>query len=127
MDHLHPDWAIALAAAANGERRMQEFNRRFGHHLVWIPWQQPGFELGMMMMNAIATNAKCDGLVLGGHGLFSWGETSERCYGNTLELVDQLGQFVQGFVGQMDDLIFGGAVHCLHNLPLLFFKPSPGT
>ena len=49
VDHLHPDWGIALAASANGLEKMAEFNRRFRHHLVWIPWQRPGFELGMMM------------------------------------------------------------------------------
>ena len=49
VDHLHPDWGIALAASANGKEKMEEFNRRFEHHLVWLPWQRPGFELGMML------------------------------------------------------------------------------
>ncbi len=109
VDHLHPDWGIALAAAANGERRMEEFNRRFGHHLVWIPWQRPGFELGMMLKKAVAANPACDGIVLGGHGLFSWGDTSESCYRNTIQLIDHLGQFVQGYVDKLGDSIFGGA------------------
>ena len=109
VDHLHPDWGIALAAAGNGERRMQEFNRTFGHHLVWIPWQRPGFELGMMLKNAVAAHPDCDGIVLGGHGLFSWGETSEACYVNTIELIDQLGQFVQGHADKMGERMFGGA------------------
>src|SRR5580765_6200957 len=26
VDHLHPDWAIALAASANGDKRLAEFN-----------------------------------------------------------------------------------------------------
>ena len=47
VDHLHPDWAIALAASANGEQKLAEFNRRFSHRMVWIPWQRPGFELGV--------------------------------------------------------------------------------
>lgn len=111
VDHLHPDWAIALAAAANGERRMQEFNRRFGHHLAWLPWQRPGFELGMMLKNAVAEHPECDGILLGGHGLFSWGDTSETCYANTIELIDHLGQFVQEFVDKLGERIFGGAVH----------------
>ena len=46
VDHLHPDWAIALAAAANGLEKMEEFNQRYGHKLIWVPWQRPGFELG---------------------------------------------------------------------------------
>jgi rhamnose utilization protein RhaD (predicted bifunctional aldolase and dehydrogenase) len=52
VDHLHPDWGIALAASANGKAKMEEFNREFGHRLVWLPWQRPGFELAMMMKRA---------------------------------------------------------------------------
>ena len=43
VDHLHPDWGIALAASANGRTKMDEFNREFNHRLVWIPWHRPGF------------------------------------------------------------------------------------
>jgi rhamnose utilization protein RhaD (predicted bifunctional aldolase and dehydrogenase) len=55
VDHLHPDWGIALAASANGKTKMEEFNREFGHTLVWLPWQRPGFELGLMMRKAVRT------------------------------------------------------------------------
>ena len=65
---------------------------------MWLPWQRPGFELGLMLQRAVESNPNCDGIVLGGHGLFSWGETSESCYLNTIELIDQLGQFVQEHV-----------------------------
>ncbi len=106
VDHLHPDWGIALAAAANGRARMEEFNRRFGHRLVWLPWQRPGFELAMMLQGAVKENPGCDGVVLGGHGLFTWGETSRQCYLNTLAIFDQLGQFVLDHVERSP--LFGG-------------------
>lgn len=111
VDHLHPDWAIAMAAAANGDQRMREFNQRFGHRLVWIPWYRPGFELAMMLKQAIADNPGCDGILLGGHGLFSWGETSESCYAATIQLIDDLGQFVQEFMAGFGEKLFGGPQH----------------
>ncbi len=95
VDHLHPDWGIALAASANGKDRMEEFNREFGHKLVWIPWQRPGFELALMMKRAVEQNPGCDGIVLGGHGLFTWGQTQRECYLNTLSVIDSIGQFIQ--------------------------------
>jgi rhamnose utilization protein RhaD (predicted bifunctional aldolase and dehydrogenase)/NAD(P)-dependent dehydrogenase (short-subunit alcohol dehydrogenase family) len=95
VDHLHPDWAIALAASANGKAKMDEFNSEFGHRLVWVPWQRPGFELAMMMKRAVAENSGCDGIVLGGHGLFTWGQTQRECYLNTLTVIDRLGQFIE--------------------------------
>jgi rhamnose utilization protein RhaD (predicted bifunctional aldolase and dehydrogenase)/NAD(P)-dependent dehydrogenase (short-subunit alcohol dehydrogenase family) len=110
VDHLHPDWAIAMAASANGKEKMEEFNRDFEHRLVWVPWQRPGFELAIMMRHAVKDNPGCDGIVLGGHGLFTWGETQRECYLNTVTMIDHLGQFVQEHVESKGAAIFGGAV-----------------
>jgi len=108
VDHLHPDWAIALAASANGKQKMAEFNQRFGRHLVWLPWQRPGFELGLMLRNIVAENPDCDGIILGGHGLFTWGNTQRECYLNSIRTIDELGQFVAAH--QAGKKSFGGAV-----------------
>lgn len=109
IDHLHPDWGIALAAASNGKDKLAEFNEEFGHRLVWVPWFRPGFELAMMLRRAVQENSGCDGIVLGGHGLFTWGDTQRECYLNTLTIIDQLGQFVQAHIDRKGKNIFGGA------------------
>ncbi len=108
VDHLHPDWGIALAASGNGKAKMDEFNKEFGHSLVWVPWQRPGFELAMMMKRAVAENPGCDGIVLGGHGLFTWGQTQRECYLNTLTVIDQIGQFIQRHAVAKGPARFGG-------------------
>ncbi len=110
VDHLHPDWGIALAAAANGRAKMEEFNAQFGHKLVWLPWQRPGFELAMMMLDAVEKNPGCDGIVLGGHGLFTWGKTQRESYLNTITIIDQIGQFLEAHEGRRRGPVFGGAV-----------------
>ena len=94
VDHLHPDWGIALAASANGRAKLEEFNRRFSRTLVWVPWQRPGFELALMLRRAVDERPGCDGIVLASHGLFTWGATSRECYLNTLAVIDDLGTFV---------------------------------
>ncbi len=108
VDHLHPDWGIALAASANGKTRMEEFNRQFGHSLIWLPWQRPGFELAMMMKQAILESPGCDGIVLGGHGLFTWGQSQRECYLNTLTVIDQIGQFIERHGIAKGSARFGG-------------------
>ena len=108
VDHLHPDWGIALAASANGLDKMAEFNREFDHKLVWLPWQRPGFELAMMLKHAVAENPGCDGIVLGGHGLFTWGETQRESYLSTITIIDQLGQFIERHSSKVGTQIFGG-------------------
>jgi rhamnose utilization protein RhaD (predicted bifunctional aldolase and dehydrogenase)/NAD(P)-dependent dehydrogenase (short-subunit alcohol dehydrogenase family) len=111
IDHLHPDWGIALAASANGRERMEEFNRRFDHHLAWLPWQRPGFELGLMLRRAVENEPHIDGIVLGGHGLFTWGETGRQCYLNTITTIDHLGQFVTEYIDKTGETLFGGPLH----------------
>src|SRR6202451_3382018 len=64
VDHLHPDWAIALAASANGKRKLEEFNREFDRKIVWIPWQRPGFELSLMIERAVKDYLGAEGLLL---------------------------------------------------------------
>ena len=109
VDHLHPDWGIALAASANGKIKMEEFNKEFGHKLAWLPWQRPGFELGMMLKRIVAETPGCDGVVLGGHGLFTWGSTQRESYLNTITMIDQLGQFIERHGSAPGHRHFGGA------------------
>jgi rhamnose utilization protein RhaD (predicted bifunctional aldolase and dehydrogenase)/NAD(P)-dependent dehydrogenase (short-subunit alcohol dehydrogenase family) len=109
VDHLHPDWAIALAASANGERKLAEFNAIYGRHLVWVPWQRPGFELALMLRQAVESDAACDGIVLGGHGLFTWGTTQRECYTNSIKTIDQMGEFIDAHRRRGQKPAFGGA------------------
>jgi rhamnose utilization protein RhaD (predicted bifunctional aldolase and dehydrogenase)/NAD(P)-dependent dehydrogenase (short-subunit alcohol dehydrogenase family) len=113
VDHLHPDWGIALAASANGKEKMEEFNKRFGHKMVWVPWQRPGFELAMMLRDAVAALPGCDGVVLGGHGLFTWGETQRESYLNTITIIDQIGQFLASH-REKKGVAFGGSKYSTH-------------
>jgi len=107
VDHLHPDWAIALAASANGKRKLEEFNREFDRKIVWVPWQRPGFELALLIERAVQDNPGTEGLVLGGHGLFTWGTTQRDCYLNSIHTIDQMGEFILKHQSRKNSL-FGG-------------------
>jgi rhamnose utilization protein RhaD (predicted bifunctional aldolase and dehydrogenase)/NAD(P)-dependent dehydrogenase (short-subunit alcohol dehydrogenase family) len=109
VDHLHPDWAIALAASANGKRKLEEFNRKFGRNIVWLPWQRPGFELALMLERTVKENPGAEGILLGNHGLFTWGRTQRECYLNSIQTVDQMGQIIHEHQAKKG-LRFGGLV-----------------
>jgi rhamnose utilization protein RhaD (predicted bifunctional aldolase and dehydrogenase)/NAD(P)-dependent dehydrogenase (short-subunit alcohol dehydrogenase family) len=109
VDHLHPDWAIALAASANGKHKLEEFNRKYGRRIVWVPWQRPGFELALMLRKAVEATPGCDGIILGGHGLFTWGMTQHEAYLNSIKTIDQMGEFVQEHATRAGRPAFGGA------------------
>jgi rhamnose utilization protein RhaD (predicted bifunctional aldolase and dehydrogenase)/NAD(P)-dependent dehydrogenase (short-subunit alcohol dehydrogenase family) len=110
VDHLHPDWAIALAASANGQRKLAEFNKEFDRKIVWVPWQRPGFELGLLIEKAVKENPGTDGILLGGHGLFTWGATQHECYLSSIHTIDQMGEFIQAHQ-RKKGAIFGGQLH----------------
>jgi rhamnose utilization protein RhaD (predicted bifunctional aldolase and dehydrogenase)/NAD(P)-dependent dehydrogenase (short-subunit alcohol dehydrogenase family) len=110
VDHLHPDWAIALAASANGRRKLDEFNARFNRRIIWIPWQRPGFELALMIEEGVRNNPGCDGLILGSHGLFTWGHTQRECYLNSIRTIDEMGQFIDAHRAH-HPVRFGGVAH----------------
>jgi len=109
VDHLHPDWAIALAASANGSEKLEEFNRRYGRRIAWVPWQRPGFELALMLRKTVEASPGCDGIILGGHGLFTWGDTGRDCYLNSIRTIDQMGEFVEEHGRRTGRPRFGGA------------------
>jgi rhamnose utilization protein RhaD (predicted bifunctional aldolase and dehydrogenase)/NAD(P)-dependent dehydrogenase (short-subunit alcohol dehydrogenase family) len=109
VDHLHPDWAIALAASANGKQKLEEFNKKYGRRIAWVPWQRPGFELALMLKRTVEATAGCDGILLGGHGLFTWGSTQREAYINSVKTIDQMGEFVQDHAARAGRPLFGGA------------------
>ena len=108
VDHLHPDWAIALAASANGQTKMEEYNRKYGRKIIWVPWQRPGFELALMLKRAVDATPGCDGLILGGHGLFTWGDTQHECYLSSIRTIDEMGDFIQEHSKRAGKAVFGG-------------------
>jgi rhamnulose-1-phosphate aldolase/alcohol dehydrogenase len=91
VDHLHPDSGIALATAADGEKLTEEC---FGDRVVWVPWRRPGFQLGLDIAAIKKDNPQAIGVILGGHGITAWGDTSEQAEANSLEIIRTAEQFL---------------------------------
>lgn len=92
IDHLHPDAVIALAASKDGEKIVREL---FQGELAWIPWQRPGFDLGLKLEQCVRTNPGIKGIVLGAHGLFTWGDTAFDCYLSSLSVIEKASEYLQ--------------------------------
>lgn len=106
IDHLHPDAAIAIAAAKDGKAiTRQLFNGEIG----WVGWKRPGFDLGLELKacvdEAAAEGRELKGIMLGSHGLFTWGDTSYESYVNTLRVIEKCAEYIESNTGN----VFGGA------------------
>ncbi len=104
IDHLHPDAAIAIAAAKDSRAITREI---WGDKMGWVPWQRPGFDLALQLEKSLAENPGIRGIILGGHGLFTWGDTSKECYINSLEVIEQASVFIENRLGKSRP-VFGG-------------------
>jgi rhamnulose-1-phosphate aldolase/alcohol dehydrogenase len=108
IDHLHPDAAIAIAAAKDGEKITQEL---FNGEIGWVGWQRPGFDLGLQLKaclnNALAKGISLKGIMLGSHGLFTWGDTAYESYINTLQIIEKCAQYLEDNYGK-NRPVFGG-------------------
>jgi rhamnulose-1-phosphate aldolase/alcohol dehydrogenase len=91
VDHLHPDSGIALATAADGAALTKEC---FGDRVAWVDWRRPGFQLGLDIAAVREANPRAVGVILGGHGITAWGETSQRCRDNSLEIIRTAERFL---------------------------------
>ncbi|WP_333866178.1 bifunctional aldolase/short-chain dehydrogenase [Sphingobacterium sp.] len=106
IDHLHPDAAIAIAAAKDGKKITRElFNGTIG----WVDWQRPGFDLGLKLRTCLEENPGIRGIMLGSHGLFTWGNTAHECYVNSLDVIETCASYLEENYNKQKP-VFGGQI-----------------
>lgn len=86
VDHMHPDAVIAIAASRHSKKITAEV---FGDEIGWLPWQRPGYDLGLKLGELARSQPHMKGVVLEAHGLFTWADTSKECYEHTLRIIQR--------------------------------------
>ena len=110
IDHLHPDAAIAIAAAKDGKRITQEL---FKGTIGWVEWQRPGFDLGLKLKACLDENPGIRGIMLGSHGLFTWGNTAFESYMNTLEVIEICSAYIEDNIKKNKTVFKGEKIKAL--------------
>jgi rhamnulose-1-phosphate aldolase/alcohol dehydrogenase len=91
VDHTHPNAVISIAASKNGERLTREI---YGDEVLWLPWQRPGFDLGLRLQDLCKRFPNAKGAILGQHGLINWADDDKACYELSLELIERAATFI---------------------------------
>ncbi|HEX6624008.1 MAG TPA: bifunctional rhamnulose-1-phosphate aldolase/short-chain dehydrogenase [Pyrinomonadaceae bacterium] len=106
VDHLHPNAVIAVAASVNQEKLTKEI---YGDEIIYIPWQRPGFDIGLKIEQLIAENPQAKGILLGHHGMSSWNNDDKTCYETALEIIDRAARYIEEH--DKGEKTFGGPKH----------------
>jgi rhamnulose-1-phosphate aldolase/alcohol dehydrogenase len=106
VDHLHPNAVIAVAASVNQERLTKEI---YGDEMIYIPWQRPGFDIGLKIEQLIQENPQAKGILLGHHGMSGWSNDDETCYETALEIIDRAARYIES--KDKGEETFGGRKH----------------
>ena len=86
VDHTHPDAIISIACSPNGKDVMREI---WSDRAAWVDYIRPGFTLSQQIGAAVRNNPGIECVVMGKHGLVTWGPDSKTCYENTLRIIGE--------------------------------------
>jgi len=103
IDHVHPDAVIALAASSGGEAATREI---YEGEVGWLAWKRPGFDLGVRLRDYVKQNPRLRGVMLAGHGIICWGDSSKACYDNTIDIITRAAAYLNKRLAQAP--AFGG-------------------
>jgi rhamnulose-1-phosphate aldolase/alcohol dehydrogenase len=91
IDHMHPDAIIALCTARNGKELMRKI---YGDAAVWVPWLRPGFALAKQCGDLVNGRPGIKAVLLGKHGLITWGTTAKESYESTINVIGAAQEFL---------------------------------
>ncbi|MCB9672454.1 MAG: bifunctional aldolase/short-chain dehydrogenase [Alphaproteobacteria bacterium] len=91
IDHSHPDALLAISNLPDGPARLRE---AFGEDVIYVDYVMPGFALARAAADAFEANEAAIGMVLVGHGLFSWGDTARDSYETHIDLVSRAERYL---------------------------------
>jgi rhamnulose-1-phosphate aldolase/alcohol dehydrogenase len=91
IDHTHADAALSLCATEGGRALAEQ---RFGRRMIWASYVRPGFALGKLVAEALATSPDAEIIFLEKHGLVTWGADARQCYDQTIRVLSELEAFI---------------------------------
>lgn len=92
VDHTHPDAVISIACAPDGEAAARDL---WGDRMAWVPYIRPGFTLSKWIGGQVRDNPQIECVVMGKHGLVTWGPDTKTCYDTTIRVIQEAEDYVR--------------------------------
>jgi rhamnose utilization protein RhaD (predicted bifunctional aldolase and dehydrogenase)/NAD(P)-dependent dehydrogenase (short-subunit alcohol dehydrogenase family) len=91
VDHTHATAVLSVIDQPDGERKCAE---AFDGRLAFVPYVMPGFGLAKKAIDVFERTNPSDGLILGKHGIVTFGESAREAYERMIEMVSRAEDFV---------------------------------
>ncbi|HEX3049912.1 MAG TPA: bifunctional aldolase/short-chain dehydrogenase [Aggregatilineaceae bacterium] len=92
VDHTHPDVIISLASTPDPEETCKAV---YGSRMAFVPYIRPGFTLSKQIGQTLREHPQIECVIMGKHGLVTWGAESKTCYDNTIRIVQEAEDYIQ--------------------------------
>lgn len=92
VDHTHPDAVISVACAPDGEAAARDL---WGERMAWVPYIRPGFTLSKWIGGKVRENPQIECVVMGKHGLVTWGPDAKTSYDNTIRIIQEAEDYIR--------------------------------
>ncbi len=91
VDHTHATAVLSLIDQPDGEKKCAEV---FGPRLGFVPYVMPGFGLAKKAIEVFEFAKPSDGLILGKHGIVTFGDTAREAYERMIAMVTLAEDFI---------------------------------
>ena len=91
VDHTHATAVLSVIDQPDGEQKCAEV---FKERLGFVPYVMPGFGLAKKAIEVFERHKPSDGLILGKHGIITYGENAREVYERMIEMVTLAEDFI---------------------------------
>ncbi len=91
VDHTHATAVLGVVDQPDGEARCAEV---FGVRLAFVPYLMPGFGLAKKAIEVFERAPASEGLILGKHGIVTFGDSAREAYERMIEMVSLAEDFI---------------------------------
>jgi len=91
VDHTHATAVLSLIDQPDGEEKCADV---FHGRLAFVPYVMPGFGLAKKAIGVFERDKPRDGLILGKHGIVTWGDDAREAYERMIAMVTSAEDFI---------------------------------
>tara|TARA_X000000368_G_scaffold412916_1_gene400054 strand:- start:690 stop:2711 length:2022 start_codon:yes stop_codon:yes gene_type:complete len=92
VDHTHSNAILEICNRPNGKKLCKDI---FGEEFLFVPYVMPGYLLAKKVFELYKEDLNVKGMILYRHGIFTFGDTSEKSYTRMINAVSKAERYIK--------------------------------